>query len=98
MIRRSNWKPKGLGRRSGGAGLPSCSLFWRFACSALSGMNETFKENGFLLVSGLIERKVVDRAYVRLLSLTPADAAGSYHQFVRDREVVACFNDRVCRT
>src|SRR5262249_49853294 len=55
-----------------------------------------FEEQGFLLVSGLIPRQVVERACHRLIARVRHIDAGSYHEFIRDRFVLACFGRKLC--
>src|SRR5262245_5104983 len=55
-----------------------------------------FKHAGFLLVSGLIDPAVAQRAYDRVIARTLHTEAASEHQFVRDRLVRACFTPELC--
>jgi len=72
-------------------------LFGRHEKTRVTGEQiRSYRSQGFLLVSGLIERHAIESAFRRLLELLPDTAADSHHQFVRDRQVLACFSRRVC--
>ena len=54
-----------------------------------------FEQSGFLLVSGLIEPDVAQRAYDRVIRRTQPGKAAQ-HQFVLDRQVRSCFTRELC--
>ena len=55
-----------------------------------------FEQEGFLLVSGLIEPGLAQCASDRLIARTLPVKAACKHQFVRDRLVRACFTRELC--
>jgi hypothetical protein len=71
------------------------SLFRRHATLS-SEQLKLFEEQGFLLVSGLVSRQVVQRAYGRVLARVGHLEGGSHHEFIRDPSVLACFSRKLC--
>ena len=57
---------------------------------------DQYTQEGFLLVSGLVDGKTVQSARRALLKHLPQASAAPFHAFVRDRAVAACFNKNVC--
>jgi ectoine hydroxylase-related dioxygenase (phytanoyl-CoA dioxygenase family) len=57
---------------------------------------ESYKDNGFLLVSGLIAEEVVDDARRVMAERSEDKRSGSHHLFVDDASVLECFSRRVC--
>jgi len=55
-----------------------------------------FEQGGFVLVSGLIDPGLAQRAYDRVVAKSVGTEGTSQHQFVRDRLVRACFTREVC--
>jgi ectoine hydroxylase-related dioxygenase (phytanoyl-CoA dioxygenase family) len=55
-----------------------------------------FEHAGFVLVSGLIDPELAQRAYDRVITKSLGTEATSQHQFVRDRLVRACFTRELC--
>ena len=57
---------------------------------------DQYHEQGFLLVSGLVDGHAVESARRALLKRLSQTSAATIHAFVRDRAVSACFNRDVC--
>ncbi len=57
-----------------------------------------YDEQGFLLVSGLIPDRVIERARDDVLERIANPSPGSYHQFYTTPNVSACFTRKVCTT
>ena len=58
----------------------------------------SYTNDGFLLLSGLVERKTVERARQALLRHVSHVHSNTYHAFVSDSAVLACFNKDICST
>src|SRR5262249_50735951 len=56
----------------------------------------TYAEDGFLLISDLIEPKVIQAAHHALSQQIQRSRSLSHHAFVRDSAVLACFTREVC--
>ena len=59
-------------------------------------MTLLYEEQGFLLVSGLIQRETVERAHGRLLARLRKTDSASHHEFIQDPLVLACFSRKLC--
>jgi ectoine hydroxylase-related dioxygenase (phytanoyl-CoA dioxygenase family) len=55
-----------------------------------------FKQEGFVLISGLIDPGLVQRAYDRVVAKAGGGDVASEHQFIHDRSVRACFTRELC--
>lgn len=55
-----------------------------------------YRDQGFLLVSGLIEPTVVNRASDAMLERVVQKQANSSHKFIRHPSIVRCFTRKVC--
>src|SRR5262249_25882049 len=57
---------------------------------------EHYLSSGFLQVSGLIRRDIVDRAHACVLRISENATPGPHHVFVRDEAVISCFTKELC--
>jgi hypothetical protein len=57
---------------------------------------ESYRGNGFVLVSGLIREEVVDEARRVMIERIEDERSGSLHLFVDEASVLACFSQHVC--